>query len=65
MTFRLNYICVCVEIFVHNIMVSIFICLSFLHNIIIFYTSSQEFCPIYLLYMGYSSTELLLHSHLY
>ena len=65
LSLHLNYICVCIDMFVHHIMVSMLIYLSLLYNIIIVCTSSWFFCSIYLRCMGYSTTALLLHLCLY
>ena len=38
MPLNLHYICICIDMFVHNITVSAFICFSMLYNIIIGFT---------------------------
>ena len=59
---HLDYICVCVDIFVRHIMVSTLICLCMLYNLIAGCTSSWVFFPIGPLCMDYPSTVLSLHS---
>ena len=62
---HLNYICVCIDMFVNCIPVSALICLCILYNTIVGCPLYWIFISIYLLCMGYYSTTLLLHSHLY
>ena len=61
---NLNYICVFIDMFFHNITVSTLICLCMLYNIIIGCNSSWYLFSIFILCMGYSTTALLLHLHL-
>ena len=61
MSLHLHYICVYIDMFVHNIMVSTLTCLCMLYNIIIVLTSSCEFDSKLILSMGYSTTVSLLH----
>ena len=63
LTLYLSYICVCIDMFVHN-KISALICLCVLYNIIIGCDSSWKFCYISLLCMGYFTTALSLHMHL-
>ena len=63
LTLYLHYICVCVDIFVHRMMVFSLICLCMLYNVTVGCTSSWVFCPVYILCMGYYFAVLLLHLH--
>ena len=62
---HLNYIYVYIYLFLHHITVSALICLCILYNIIFGSNLSWEFGYISLLCMGYSTTALLLHMHLF
>ena len=65
MPLPLNYISVCIYMFLHSITFSALICLCMLYNIIVDCTSSWVFCRISILVMGYYSTVLLLHPQLH
>ena len=65
MPLQLHYIYVCIDVCVHIIKIYMLIFLCMLYNIISGCTSYGLFLPISILCMGYSSTVLYLHSHLY
>ena len=64
MPLHLNYICVCIDMFVNHITVSVLICLCMLYYTIVGCTSSWVFPPISILCMGYYYTVLSLHPYL-
>ena len=65
LTLHLHYIFFFIDMFVHNITVSLLTFLCMLYNIIIGCTSSWEFSSILLLCMVYSTTVLFLYLRLY
>ena len=60
-----SYNSVCIDMFVHILMVSVLLCLCVLYNLVVGCTSSRAFLRMYPLCMGYSYTVFLLNSHLY
>ena len=53
---QLNYIFICIDMFVNLLTVYVLLCVCMLYNLIVGYTSSRVFCSVYLLCMGYSTT---------
>ena len=60
MPLRHKYICICIDIFVHNIPIHAFIYFCMLYNILIGCTTSWFFVT-YILCIGYYTTALWLH----
>ena len=62
---HLIYICICIYMFVHNIMVSAWVYLRMLYNITICCAPYGVFFPISIQCVGYYYTVLLLQSQWY
>ena len=65
MPLHLNYICVCIDKFVHHTTVSALIYFYISYNLIVGFNSFFVFCSIYLWCIGYSTTVSLSHICLY